>query len=193
MSALHKSYNVPHVIITSVRLPLNCSSLDLSSTLSVIGSSATTAHEPRLFYLTVPALPCFFSGAGDMFAGLTLVRFREACLQAGLLERKSWMSSDEVGASELPLALACEKVLSSMQLVLEKTLKARDEALKMYDVEEDGKKGSVGAGVEGVCGQDSEAKKRYLAETKAAEVRVVRNVADLRDADVKFRAKALEP
>ena len=103
------------------------------------------------------------------------------------------MSSDEVGASELPLALACEKVLSSMQLVLEKTLKARDEALKMYDVEEGGKKGSVGAGAEGVCGQGSEAKKRYLAETKAAEVRVVRNVADLRDPDVKFRAKALEP
>jgi pyridoxine kinase len=127
-----------------------------------------------------------------MFAALALVRFREACLQADLLGRKSWMSGDEVGAVELPLARACEKVLSSMQLVLEKTLKARDEAMKMYDGEESGKRGSVGAGVEGVAGQDSAGKKRYLAETKAAEVRVVRNVADLRSPEVKFRAKAIE-
>jgi pyridoxine kinase len=127
-----------------------------------------------------------------MFAALTLVRFREACLQADLLGRKSWMSGDEVGAVELPLARACEKVLSSMQLVLEKTFKARDEAMRMYDGEESGKKGSVGTGVEGVGGQDSEGKKRYLAETKAAEIRVIRNVADLRNAEVKFRAKTLE-
>jgi pyridoxine kinase len=102
------------------------------------------------------------------------------------------MSGDEVAAVELPLARACEKVLSSMQTVLEKTVKARDEAMRKYDGEEGGKKGSVGTGVEGVGGGDSEAKKRHLAETKAAEVRVVRNVADLKSQDVKFRAKAVE-
>jgi pyridoxine kinase len=127
-----------------------------------------------------------------MFAALTLVRFRQACLQADLLEEKSWMSGDEVAAAELPLARACEKVLSSMQMVLEKTVKARDEAMRKYDGEEDGKKGSVGTGVEGVSSGDSEGKKRYLAETKAAEVRVVRNVADLKSPVAKFKAKAVE-
>jgi pyridoxine kinase len=117
-----------------------------------------------------------------MFAALILVRFREACLQADLLGTKSWMSGDEVGAVELPLARACEKVLSSMQMVLEKTVKERDEAMREYD-------GKTGSGVDGVGGADSEGKRRYLAETKAAEVRVV---ADLRRPDVKLRAKAVE-
>ena len=102
------------------------------------------------------------------------------------------MSGDEVGAVDLPLARACEKVLSSMQMVLEKTVKARDEAMRRFDVEEGGKKGSIGAGVDGVGSADTEGKKRYLAETKAAEVRVVRNVADLRGPELKFRARAVE-
>jgi len=126
-----------------------------------------------------------------MFAALTVVRFREACLHAGLLGKKSWMSGDEVAAVELPLARACEKVLSSMQVVLEKTVKARDEAMRQFD-EEGGKTDNVGVGVEGVNGGDSEGKKRYLAETKAAEIRVVRNVADLRSPEVKFKATAVE-
>ena len=127
-----------------------------------------------------------------MFAALTLVRFREACLHADLLGKKSWMSGDEVAAPELPLARACEKVLSSMQMVLEKTIKARDEMMSKYDGEESGKKSSVGFGVDSVAGGDSEGKKRHLAETKAAEVRVVRNVADLRCPEMKFKAKAVE-
>jgi pyridoxine kinase len=127
-----------------------------------------------------------------MFAALTVVRFREACQHASLLGKKSWMSGDEVPAVELPLARSCEKVLSSMQMVLEKTVKARDEAMKQFDGEGGGKTDSVGVGVEGVNGEDSEGKKRYLAETKAAEIRVVRNVADLRSPEVKFKATAVE-
>lgn len=128
-----------------------------------------------------------------MFAALTLVRFREACLQADLLETKSWMSGDEVAAVELPLAKACEKVLSSMQMVLEKTAKASNEVMSKYDGKNNGKKGSVGMGMDGVEGGGlEEKKKRHLAETKAAEIRVVRNVADLRCPQVRFRAKAVE-
>jgi pyridoxine kinase len=126
-----------------------------------------------------------------MFAALTVVRFREACLHAGLLDKKSWMSGDEVPAAELPLARSCEKVLSSMQMVLEKTVKARDEAMKRFDAEGGGKTESVEVGWEGVNG-DLEEKKRHLAETKAAEIRVVRNVADLRSPEVKFKATAVE-
>jgi pyridoxine kinase len=127
-----------------------------------------------------------------MFAALTVVRFREACQHASLLGKKSWMSGDEVPAVELPLAKSCEKVLSSMQMVLEKTVKARDEAMKQFDREGGGKAGSNGVGVDGVNGGDSEGKKRYLAETKAAEIRVVRNVADLRSPEVKFKATEVE-
>ena len=127
-----------------------------------------------------------------MFAALTVVRFREACLHAGLLDKKSWMSDDEVPAVELPLARSCEKVLSSMQMVLEKTVKARDEAMRRYDGEGGGKTDSVEVGWEGVNGGDLEEQKRYLAETKAAEIRVVRNVADLRSPEVKFKAMAVD-
>jgi pyridoxine kinase len=127
-----------------------------------------------------------------MFAALTVVRFREACLHAGLLGKKSWMSDDEVPAVELPLARSCEVVLSSMQTVLEKTIKARDDAMRQFDGEGSGKMNSVGVGMDGGNGEDSEEKKRYLAETKAAEIRVVRNVADLRSPEVKFKATAVE-
>lgn len=127
-----------------------------------------------------------------MFAALTVVRFREACQHASLLGKKSWMSGDEVPAVELPLAKSCEKVLSSMQMVLEKTVKARDEAMKQFDKEWGEKAGSDGVRVDGINGGDSEGKKRYLAETKAAEIRVVRNVADLRSPEVKFKATAVE-
>lgn len=110
-----------------------------------------------------------------MFAALMVVRLREACLEAGVTDRKSWVSGDDVSATELPLAKATEKVLASMQMVLEKTMQARDRELA--GLTEGGKGMSSSSGVE--AGDDGEGKRRYLAETKAAEVRVVRNVRDL--------------
>ena len=107
-----------------------------------------------------------------MFAALTVVRLREAVTHAGLGNVKSWRSPDEVRAVDLPLAKAAEKVLASMHAVLVKTKKARDEALE---------------GMEG----ESE-KVMHLRKTKAAEVRLVRNLDDLRDPEVEFRAQGLE-
>ena len=132
-----------------------------------------------------------------MFAALTVVRFREAALAQGLVGRKGWMSADEVEGKELPLARAVEKVLGSMQGVLEKTMRARDEVVNKVvggeEEEEGGKEGSQGHGVDGVqSGGDGEGKKRHLAVTKAAEVRVVRNVEDLKRPGERFRAVALE-
>jgi pyridoxine kinase len=165
----------------------------------------------RPFRIDVAAIPCFFSGTGDMFAALAVVRLREACAAAALLGTRAWMSGDEVAAVELPLAKATEKVLASMQAVLEKTMTARDEAITRFD-DDDARSRSVGSGGGGggggggsssssssssrrsrVDSSDASAKqRRYLAETKAAEVRVVRNVADLRCPVVKFKAQALE-
>ena len=130
-----------------------------------------------------------------MFAALTVVRFREAVIEEGLVGRKGWMSADEVEGKELPLARAVERVLGSMQGVLEKTMRARDEVVNKVvgGEEEGGKEGSQGHGVDGVqSGGDGEGKKRHLAVTKAAEVRVVRNVEDLKRPGERFRAVALE-
>ncbi len=127
-----------------------------------------------------------------MFAALMLVRLRQACLAAGVTDRKSWISDDGVGATELPLAKATEMVLASLQMVLEQTLRARD--AEVARLGEGGKSMSSSSGVEGVAdddGGDGEAKRRYLAETKAAEVRVVRNVRALCWPEERYKALEL--
>lgn len=108
-----------------------------------------------------------------MFAALTVVRLREAVAKAGLLDKKSWVSpeEDDVDAVDLPLARAVEKVLGSMHAVLTRTKKARDEELKgLKEHLDDEDAGSA----------ESE-KRAGLRRAKAAEVRVTRCMAELRD------------
>lgn len=83
------------------------------------------------------------------------------------------MSPDEVEATELPLAKAAEQVVASMHTVLQKTKVARDEAL------------------EGMPELEREREKLGVRRMKAAEVRIVRNVADLRESKVVWRAEGL--
>lgn len=123
-----------------------------------------------------------------MFAALMVVRLREACLQAGVYNRTSWMSPDEVVATELPLARATEKVLSSMQMVLEGTLEARDR--EVAGMSADGKGMSSSAGVD--MGSNGEGLRRHLRETKAAEVRLVRNVKALWQPEERYKAVEME-
>lgn len=156
-------------------------------TLSVIGSSSDSNHTARLFKIDVPSLPLFFSGTGDMFAALMVVRLREACLHAGVTNTTSWVSPDAIAATELPLAKATEKVLASVQMVLEKTVVARDREVAGWT--KDGKGMSTSQGVDAEAGEGT---RRHLAETKAAEVRVVRNVGDLWGPEERYRAVELE-
>lgn len=172
MTNLHHKYRTPHIIVTSVHFDTT------SPTLSVIGSTARADASPRLFQIDVPAIDCFFSGTGDMFAALTVVRLREAITDAGLGNTTSWRSPDDVHATDLPLAKAVEKVLASMHAVLRKTKLARDEVLERAE------------GAEGRSGEGE--KDRYLMETKAAEVRLVRNMPDLRRPEVRYRAQGLD-
>jgi hypothetical protein len=131
-----------------------------------------------MFKIDVPAIDCFFSGTGDMFAALTAVRFREAITNAKLMGIKSWVSPDDVEASDLPLAKAAEKVLGSMHTVLSKTKEARDQELEgMAEVMEKEK--------------DSETR-ILLRKTKAAEVKVVRCLEDLRDPKLDWKAVAFD-
>jgi len=210
VSTLHRVHRIPHIIITSVRLPATTASTpsntratdpsrinpsmfgETSSTkISIIGSTATSDMKPRLFRLTVPAFPVFFSGTGDMFAALIVARLREAASEAGVLGTKSWISPDEkTDAEELPLAKAAEKVLASMHAVLQKTMRSRDVELGRLEKEKERpRRESVGEE-----GKEDDEMLKHLRLTKAAEVKVVRNARDLvnpPDLDG-FRAMAVE-
>jgi pyridoxine kinase len=130
-----------------------------------------------MFGVKIPAIDCFFSGTGDMFAALMLVRLREAVYHTeGLMSKAAWVSDDDVEATELPLAKATEKVLASMHQVLSKTKEKRDEEMAKYNAQPGGR------------GKDDERKLR-LVTSKAAEVRLVRNLSALRNPEVNFRAE----
>ncbi|RFU29675.1 hypothetical protein B7463_g6652, partial [Scytalidium lignicola] len=175
---LHSEYGIPHIIITSVVLPNNEAELPL---LSVIGSTITSTKTARIFKIPVPAIDCFFSGTGDMFAALMLVRLREAvCNTNGLIEKASWVSDDKVEATELPLAKAAEKALASMHEVLRKTKEERDKELAKYLAR-------VGSAAD--LNDVESQKKLRLAKSKAAEVRLIRNLDCLRHPKVIFKAE----
>jgi pyridoxine kinase len=148
--------------------------------LTVIGSTTQSDGSPRLFRIDVPAIDCFFSGTGDMFAALMVARLREAVVAAGedLCATRSWVSPDSVPASNLPLAQATVKVLSSMHSVLERTMEARDAELATATPEQNGD-----------LSPEEQQKRDHLRRTKAAEVRLVRNARFLRDPLVKFEVQ----
>ena len=174
MVKIHKTYRIPHVIITSIRLS------DSPSTISVVGSTARADFSPRIFKIDVPAIDCFFSGTGDMFAALTVVRLREAVIEANLNGTKGWVSANGVKATNLPLAKAAEKVIGSMNAILVKTKEARDQEL-----------GGMGEPL-GVMEKERDSEKRLgLRRTKAAEVRVVQCLEDLRSPRTDWKAQAL--
>ena len=173
ITKLHKEHHLPHIIVTSVQFDVS------APTISIIGSSARRDGSSRIFKIDVPSIDCFFSGTGDMFAALTVAWLRRAVSDQGLSRSKSWLPPDEVTATELPLAKAAEQVLGTMQSLLEKTKTARDNELGKM------------AGPQGALEKDSE-KRLHLRKTKAAEVRLVRNLDILRRPNVRFSATLLE-
>ena len=195
ITKLHQAHRLPHIIITSIRLPQSTSPTpsttenDLAATakLTIIGSTSTSDYQPRLFRITVPALPIFFSGTGDMFAALMVARLRQAASEAGLLATQHWRSPDDVTPTELPLAQAAEKVLASMHSVLRDTAAQYDAAARQWKEDQE-RNLTQGQGPEKDAELDTQ---RHLRLTKAAEVRVVRNAKALREPPVleDFRAK----
>lgn len=125
-----------------------------------------------------------------MFAALTVARLREAVFSSSssasvppLRNTRSWISPDDVGPTDLPLAKATEKVLSSMHYVLEKTLEARDaELARPCDtINDDG---------DSMKTEEERQKREHLRRTKAGEVRLIRNVHLLRNPEVIYKAQA---
>ena len=172
-----------HVVVTSIRFEAD---IDREDVLTVVGSTRRKDGSARLFKVDVPALPCYFSGTGDMFAAMMVVRLREACLKAGMVDVESWQSPDEVQATDLPLAKATEKVLSSMQMVLEKTMKDKNREMKEWEDK------GMRNGTEVAQGSEERAKMRHLAQSKAAEIRLVRNTIDLLEPQQRFKAAKLD-
>lgn len=164
IQTMHERFSVPHIIITSVNL--DSSSDPFPTHLAVVGSTMTSTRKARLFKITFPAIDCYFSGTGDMFGALTVVRMREAVhATPGLDSVPSWLSDDSVDALDLPLARAAEKVLGSMHEVLSKT-----------------------AGEMASAAVPGEPKEARLAKSKAAELRLVRNLSCLQRPRKEFKA-----
>ncbi|KAK4128605.1 Ribokinase-like protein [Parathielavia appendiculata] len=193
IQVMHERYGIPHIVITSVSLPHPDHPV---SSLSVVGSTMTSDRKARAFKIVFPAIDCYFSGTGDMFAALMAVRMREAVYNRGkdsqqqqqqgsaLMERESWLSEDSVDALDLPLARAAEKVLASMHEVLTKTAERMEGAMR--------KAGEAGMNADGVgSGTGAEEKKMHLLKSKAAELRLVRHLDSLRFPQVEFRATRL--
>ena len=188
ITVIHKTYSIPHIIITSVHLSKFSPSSTITpspNSLTVIGSTTRSDGSPRLFRVDVPVLDCYFSGTGDMFAALTVCRLREAVFAAGpnLRTTKSWVSPDEVAATDLPLAQSTVKVLASMHSVLEKTLEARDVELRAISAD------TTGTTATEAGSEEERQKEDNLRRSKAAEVRLIRHTRFLREPTVVFEAK----
>jgi pyridoxine kinase len=169
---------VPHIVITSVTLTHPDHPV---SSLSVVGSTMTSDRRARAFKIVFPYIDAYFSGTGDMFAALMVVRMREAIAasEPALGQTHSWISDDAVDALDLPLARAAEKVLASMHEVLSKTSTAMDAEVEKI------KKELVRTT------EEEDKKKLHLLKSKAAELRLVRHLDSLQFPKVEFTAKKL--
>lgn len=116
-----------------------------------------------------------------MFAALTIVRMRQAVIDANLEKAPSWLSDDSVKAMDLPLAKAVEKVLASMHTVLDRTKAARDKIIEdMAEPLENWEK------------ETHSEERMHLRKTRAAEIQIIRNVKDLREPGMVFKAHPLD-
>ena len=141
----------------------------------------TSTGQARLFKISFPAIDCYFSGTGDMFAALMVCRLRQAVSQVpGLSERSKWLSDDSVAATELPLAKAAEKVLPSMHEILVKTCEGMTD---MYSRERQKREARLGRSL-----NEQEAQ---AVKSKCAELKIARNIGCLFEPPETFSATAL--
>lgn len=191
---LHTKYGLPHVVITSVSLPLDGigappggsgAAASASSTMSVVGSTRTSTGQARLFGISFPVFDCYFSGTGDMFAALMVVRMRGAVHHAGedLQRTPSWLSGDDVDTRDLPLAKAAEKVLASMHEVLSQTCTSMQAGMKRDLAELEAQTDLT---------KEEMQKKLHLVRSRNAELRLVRNLGCLRSPNIEYRVFKLD-
>jgi pyridoxine kinase len=94
LTVLHKEYHVPHVVISSIPLgnwlrevlPPDLQPPDSDSEHLLCISSSVTPESPELsavYAQTVPLLPGYFSGVGDLFSALLLAHFEPGDVSPG--------------------------------------------------------------------------------------------------------------
>ncbi|KAH8675800.1 Ribokinase-like protein [Xylariales sp. PMI_506] len=189
IEVLHTRYNIPHIVITSVSLPLSQpQSISSARTMSVVGSTRTSTGQPRFFKIHFPVFDGYFSGTGDMFAALMVIRMREAVHNVSvsgengdtdLQQVPSWISPDDVDALDLPLARAAEKVLASMHELLIRTCESLEAEMQHETAALDRE----------ALPEDARAKKLHLIRSRAAELKLVRNLGCLRYPKVEYKAE----
>ncbi|KAI0008895.1 Ribokinase-like protein [Xylariaceae sp. FL0662B] len=212
IEVLHRKYGVPHIVLTSVSMPLSGSQTPClvnsraqspapsqprtppyARTMSVVGSTMTSERRPRPFKIVFPVFDAYFSGTGDMFAALMVVRMREAVYNHNhnnasasvkVRDAPSWLSDDAVGALDLPLARAAEKVLASMHEVLARTCESMGPELRDAVAR-------LGGGGGREQQQDLDEKTMLLLRSRASELRLSRNLGCLRDPMVEYRAERM--
>lgn len=178
VEVIHRRFQVPHIVLTSVSLDSDEPDPSLPPrTLSVVGSTMTSSGQARAFKIRFPAIDAYFSGTGDMFAALMVVRMRQAVHETGqgLGATASWLSPDGVDALDLPLARAAESVLASMHEVLGATCESMKAEVQRAEAQ-------VGPG---------DAKRMHLARSKAAELRLVRHLGSLKQPKTYFKAQKM--
>ncbi|KAI0442087.1 Ribokinase-like protein [Xylaria telfairii] len=198
IEVLHETYNLPHIVITSVSLLIRSASQTPSSTrpaspiqsqppstptMSVVGSTRTSDRKPRLFTIQFPVFNAYFSGTGDMFAALMVERMREAADSAR--HTASWLSPDDVEPTSLPLARAAEKVLASMHEVLARTCEHMPADLNAA-VSRLAARRNVGCDV-----IRAESETMHLLKSQAAELKLARNLGCLREPTIEYRAEKM--
>ncbi|KAI5801611.1 Ribokinase-like protein [Peziza echinospora] len=171
LDTLHKTYKVPHIVITSVTFP---GTSEATERMFCAGSTITSQGTARKFVISVPVIEGEFVGTGDMFSALTLARFREQAEIAGLTDTQSWISPDDVKPTQLPLARALEKVLGSMNLMLQRTDVARAKKLAAYKL-----------------ASDTNPKLNTVRTMRASELQLVKGQKDLREPSSEFKAISL--
>ncbi|KAI1757072.1 Ribokinase-like protein [Xylaria castorea] len=203
IEVLHDIYNLPHIVITSVSLPIRSASQTPSSTrpasptqsqapstptMSVVGSTRTSDRKPRLFTIQFPVFNAYFSGTGDMFAALMVVRMREAVACSagdGTRHAASWVSPDDVEPTNLPLARAAEKVLASMHKVLERTCEHMPADLDAAVSRLAARKGVSHDAIR------AEGETMHLLKSQAAELKLARSLGCLREPTIEYRAEKM--
>ncbi|KAI1640386.1 Ribokinase-like protein [Biscogniauxia mediterranea] len=210
VEVLHEKFNIPHIVITSVSLPLSPSQApSIASsraqspapaqpqsqtlrTMSVVGSTRTSDRRPRLFKIHFPVYDWYFSGTGDMFAALMVVRMREAVHNNNnnnnggtkLEHTASWLSPDDVDVLDLPLARAAEKVLASMHEILARTSESLPAQMRDAVARHRRRMG---------LGPDDELddKTMHLLRCRTTELKLSRDLPCLRDPTVEYRAERM--
>lgn len=135
--------------------------------------------------MTVPSIPVFFSGTGDMFAALMLVRLRDASKTFSSVA--SWKPQDNVSPTELPLARAVEMSLASMHAVLVRTASVR--ATELGKIKGNHDTSSIDRSKK--TSEGDPARLDHVRQTRASEVRVVEGVDDLRSPSLVHRREAV--